>query len=111
MEVWGGWWWSGGIPGVQVDVDDVLRGCGVVVAVISCVFTWMFFGPGCWWGCSQPSGQLAWPWPGRNMILGWEVMMVILLLVRATMLPVVGGNYKRPKSKIAVWGIGVVLRG
>ena len=23
----------------------------------------------------------------------------------------VGGNYKRPKSKIAVWGIGVVLRG
>ena len=25
--------------------------------------------------------------------------------------PEVGGNYKRPKSKIAVWGIGVVLRG
>ena len=23
----------------------------------------------------------------------------------------IGGNYKRPKSKIAVWGIGVVLRG
>ena len=23
----------------------------------------------------------------------------------------VGGNYKRPKSKIAVWGIGVVLSG
>ena len=22
-----------------------------------------------------------------------------------------GGNYKRPKSKIAVWGIGVVLSG
>ena len=23
----------------------------------------------------------------------------------------VGGNYKRPKSKIAFWGIGVVLSG
>ena len=23
----------------------------------------------------------------------------------------IGGNYKRPKSKIAIWGIGVVLRG
>ena len=25
--------------------------------------------------------------------------------------PKVEGNYKRPKSKIAVWGIGAVLRG
>ena len=28
-----------------------------------------------------------------------------------TLTPRIGGNYKRPNSKVVVWGIGVVLRG
>ena len=55
---------------------------------------------------SKARGAQASDWE-LGVTMGEIRRSLFLAFVRAE----VGGNYKRPKSKIAVWGIRVVLRG